>query len=575
MRFIFSGGLGLLVFALSWNSVSAESTQDGLCESSNGVTNDVCYDLSAVLEKEMTQAACDSYFALSDAEKEKASEELLLQCGKYQFFYEAFDTTGMPKAMVDFLVKYFGKEKKGVFGRKLNNDYFGEGFSNFGMYPDPNSDQGYPVGFADSTGAFGGTAWGYGTDVVSFTCASCHFSQMEDGRYAAGVANMNVDYSKFSAALFATVSIATDPTSKMQTLNDAVYEKFTEEFYPRQVEIKFDPLHSAQYWADVAGIGLDSAGRVGFQAMLTSTMSKELQAAMYHTPKGVGDMLLPPLLDDENYSFIRFISIVNLPSEEQRSAHGMPHDMFGWTSNAKSTTDVLEGFISLAKSPDPQGSQCREINGTDGPCTRPEFDFWLADGPTKERINTYPLRVYVASLKKPSMTDAQVASTDWDAVARGEVIFEQAGCAGCHSGPDYQSNKLYTYDELGVNNNAQLMFMPVKDEDGLWYPGLPDARRVMGELSLKLKAPRLVKLAQQKRFLHNGSITSLRELLTCESSRTPVMVPEVAQLELVMTDPDLPYYGNYDQPWSNKGHDFGCQLTEGQKNDLLSFLNTL
>jgi len=84
--------------------------------------------------------------------------------------------------------------------------------------------------------------------------------------------------------------------------------------------------------------------------------------------------------------------------------------------------------------------------------------------------------------------------------------------------------------------------------------GQPCCDQTMGEhqLTQALKSPRLVGLWSMDRFLHNGSVGSLDELL-CQGSAPPV-ISEIA-------------YGN-------GGHEFGCELSAPHKAALITYLKS-
>src|SRR4051812_32774849 len=128
---------------------------------------DVSADLDAVLEHGALAGACDRYRAGD------ATARLL--CGKSMFFYESFGTGGVPTVLVQFLVDHFPDE-------------IGPGFGKLGMIADPASSTHLPLGLAPTV-RLGGTI-----DAVAFTCASCHFAQLPDGRYAVGAPNHGYEY---------------------------------------------------------------------------------------------------------------------------------------------------------------------------------------------------------------------------------------------------------------------------------------------------------------------------------------------------------------------------------------------
>lgn len=102
----------------------------------------------------------------------------------------------------------------------------------------------------------------------------------------------------------------------------------------------------------------------------------------------------------------------------------------------------------------------------------------------------------------------------------------------------------YPYDEIGTD--PAMSAWGDGDGDGAYccgFDGLP---------TRELKSPRLVGLWAQQRFLHNGSVASLEELL-CLAPRTPSSLP--AQ--------------------GSGGHEFGCDLDTGDREALVAFLKSL
>ena len=74
------------------------------------------------------------------------------------------------------------------------------------------------------------------------------------------------------------------------------------------------------------------------------------------------------------------------------------------------------------------------------------------------------------------------------------------------------------------------------------------------EVTHGLKAPHLTGIWTHRLFLHNGSVTSLEELL-CYNGPRPTPGTE--------------------QGMSNIGHEFGCELAIDEKDALLAFLRSL
>ncbi|MEL6182210.1 MAG: hypothetical protein AAFS10_24845 [Myxococcota bacterium] len=131
------------------------------------VTHDVDNNLEAVLERAALEGAC------AQVERGNADRATRLRCGKWMFFYEHFGTVGIPRDLLVFLQRYYG------------DSIYGHGFSQMGFVADPQDADGLPIGLVTSSAQLGDM------QTSAFTCASCHFGRMPDGRYAVGYANRN------------------------------------------------------------------------------------------------------------------------------------------------------------------------------------------------------------------------------------------------------------------------------------------------------------------------------------------------------------------------------------------------
>jgi hypothetical protein len=80
-------------------------------------------------------------------------------------------------------------------------------------------------------------------------------------------------------------------------------------------------------------------------------------------------------------------------------------------------------------------------------------------------------------------------------------------------------------------------------------------------------------------YLHNGSVPTLRALLTAPALRDPVFCVgsrEFDPVDVGFESKSGPFTFDTRLPGnSNRGHSIGTQLTEPQKNDLLEYLKTL
>jgi mono/diheme cytochrome c family protein len=161
----------------------------------------------------------------------------------------------------------------------------------------------------------------------------------------------------------------------------------------------------------------------------------------------------------------------------------------------------------------------------------------------------YALALYIYSLKPPPNPNPMDGSA-----RRGEHIFEQQGCIGCHTPPLYTNNKLTP--ALGFNvpedlrKTDDILDVSVKTDSTLAL----QTRRGTGFY----KVPPLRGVWYRNGFGHNGQAHTLEEWL------------DPARLR----DDYVPR-GFHLGPGPIKGHEFGLKLTPTERQDLIAFLKTL
>lgn len=441
------------------------------------LTHDADFELRRVLEPERLEGACERW------EAGERDESTKLLCGKWMFFYETFGTVGIPTRLL-------------LFAQEWYFDYYGHGFEKFGFVPDPSSPEGFPIGLAPTTGKVGTL------ETRAFTCASCHFGQMPDGRYAVGYGNMELDYGRFLAGLGAPLSLSMNENSP------DVHESIREEVLPH--------VHSAKqefgYLFSLAGTGIELLG-----AGTNASASVEDQAKFMALKPGTMDFLTEPLVDDGVWTVSRILSLWNIPTPEHRSEIGMEHAYLSWTGGATNLDSFISGFVAI---------------GVADPGAWPP-----------ERIE--PLKAYLQSLRTPPLESV----LHEESVESGARIFAQVGCADCHNGPSGESLQAYGYDEIGTDDAMRQIFNP--DESGVLCCGFDDGSSSY-VVTDGIKAPRLTGLENQTRFLHNGSLDSLQQLLCLQ---------------------ERPVDSNFAQgTW---GHIYGCDLSVDERDELVEYLRSL
>jgi hypothetical protein len=398
-------------------------------DASGGLTN-VSNDLDVLLERGALHDACDRYRARPD------DQELRLLCGKALFFYETFDTAGVPTPLVDFL---------------LNNmqDQVGPGFSAYGLIPDPTSTQGLPLGMAPSV-----------DNTYAFTCASCHFAELPDGRYAVGAPNHDYEYGAHNLS-FSLVPMSLTGTDGLDP----------------QALATIAPLLDAldADWGLKAQLGIALLGLLGTEV---PEFPADVQRHYATWKPGTMDFLIEPLpIQDDVHTVSRIPALWGLPTVEEQELAGMDGALLGWTGNTP---------------------------------TSHEFVYWfgvLGGGSAPSAIEEDALAAYLESL------DAPDAPTEPD--PRGHAVFVDH-CLDCHQGPRGSGLHVYSYDEIGTDPTLGLWMDADGDGQACCEETLPGDFLTGG-----IKSPRLVGLWAQQRFLHNGSVESLHALL-CVTPREDV-----------------------------------------------------
>lgn len=164
----------------------------------------------------------------------------------------------------------------------------------------------------------------------------------------------------------------------------------------------------------------------------------------------------------------------------------------------------------------------------------------------------YALALYVYSLQPPPNPNK------FDAVAaHGKKIFEQQGCAGCHTPPLYTNNKLTLAEGFklppGADKKYDILPISVGTDPGL----ATKTRRGTGYY----KVPSLKGVWYRSMFGHDGWCATLEDWFDPRRTRD----------DYVPTG-----FKPYDsKTFAVKGHSFGLSLSAEDKQALIAFLRTL
>lgn len=164
----------------------------------------------------------------------------------------------------------------------------------------------------------------------------------------------------------------------------------------------------------------------------------------------------------------------------------------------------------------------------------------------------YALALFLYSLQPPSNPHT------FDALARrGQKVFQQQGCAGCHTPPLYTNNKLTPVDGFTVPEEHKTKYdiMPVSVGTD---PGLAlNSLRGTGYY----KVPSLRGVWYRGPFEHQGSVMTLEDWFD----------PKRLRDDYVPTG----FVGPGIKTRAVKGHEFGLRLSGDDKRALIAFLRTL
>ncbi len=403
-------------------------------DQSEGLTN-VSSDLGAVLENGALAGACDAV----DAGTADAKTTLL--CGKWKFFYDPLGTSGIPAALVEFMASSFPNE-------------LGLGFSKLGLVPDPTSSTHLPLGMAPTVN-LGGTV-----PAVAFTCASCHFAQLPDGRYAVGAPNHAYDYARHILDLVLVPTLGAGLGSTSQHDAAAV----------ARVQPELAALSGN---ATLKGQLLQTLLPLAGLSLPAMTTDDEHAYALW--PTGTMDFLIAPLpVDDHVLTVSKIQPLWGIPSPDEVKATGMTSALLASTGDAPDLDTFVWGFgVIGGANPEPTAAQ------------------------------RAPLVQYILSLRAPD----NPSPPDPALVAKGAALYASAGCTACHDGPRGSGKRAYAIGEVGTDPAMADWADP--DGGSTACCGVPTAA---GGLTHGVKSPRLVGLWTYGRWLHDGALSSLDQV---------------------------------------------------------------
>jgi hypothetical protein len=164
----------------------------------------------------------------------------------------------------------------------------------------------------------------------------------------------------------------------------------------------------------------------------------------------------------------------------------------------------------------------------------------------------YALALYVYALRPPRNPNV------WDSTAqRGQVVFERAGCATCHTPPLYTNNRLIPVDGFEPPEDHKQRFDLMEVRVGTDPRYTLETHKGTGYY----KVPSLKGVWYRSPFEHNGSVLTLEDWFDSARVRN----------DYVPTG----FKGYEGRTRSVKGHVYGLDLSPEDKQALIAFLKTL
>jgi len=169
------------------------------------------------------------------------------------------------------------------------------------------------------------------------------------------------------------------------------------------------------------------------------------------------------------------------------------------------------------------------------------------------------------------------------AMAKRGAAHHKVHCASCHTGPE-SDKRLYDVAEIGTDPQRARLFNQVQAErfntflGGLETAGYRPSKEPGIRSTQKFWAANLAGVWARSPYLHNGSVRTMRELLTpaaqrAKSFRRGSRVFDDAQMGY--TDEGTYILDTASGGNSNAGHEYATDLSTEQKQELIEYLKTL
>lgn len=406
-------------------------------------------NIEDILEKgSLKKEDCDRYF------KGEKDRETTLRCGKWMFFYGHLEVPGSPAKLLDLI-------------RENAPNTVGKSLDKFGFYPDPYSKNALPIGVSE------GPDMTAGVNTYTFTCASCHFGRIPDGRYVVGSPNPDFEFGKLTLTIAAMPELAASPNKKL----------------PEEVSAYLNPIKDEMF-----GKGLTRASVLAEAIKLLPSVivtkvappNDEAKLALVKQPAGVMDPYAPPSLNDEVAIPVRMSPLWGIRPEAMTAAGSTHGAMLGSNGGAPDLQHIMRTSATISGK-----IRAKPLGGDN-------FD--------PEAV--MPLVQYVLTLRPPKSEKTFEAAK----LATGEALFKK-NCFACHNGPGFAGTRVFDVKEIGTDPNISRLADPENTGKAIFDVLTPP------EVTKGIRARRLSAVWSLSHLFHNGSSSSLAEVFCLNGPR--------------------------------------------------------
>jgi Cytochrome c len=455
--------------------------------------------------------------------------------------------------------------------------------THLGLIPD--KDFGWPIGFSRKN-----VEHLAGMSAVGINCASCHVAQITSTSSQEPIRILGVTSHFNVEGFFGSVLVATFKTSDPENMKRFLrnYVSDTEKVHGDHAEtavnsawakqqdkilafMKEDPFGAKDIAAgelhkiESADVRLEikalDKGDVDLAARVLSMLRlfHNMRAAL-HVPDQPPDKVPPQSGPGRNDAFgILSASLLNSPTPYAPIKFGLVWNVekrtwVHWDGNTKSP--VSRNLLASL--------------GLGAPMHGKHADLIFADVKRQTDISEK-----IAPPKYPFKIDS-------DAAKRGEPLFAK-NCNSCHGGPE-SDKRLFAVADVGTDPNRAEMFTQKLAEgfnkflNELEAEGYQPPKDYGVRSTGKYWAATLSGVWARSPYLHNGSVRTLRELLTSPAQRAKTFhrgSRVFDEKEIGYTDEGAYVFDTNTSGNSNSGHDYGTKLSENEKRDLIEYLKTL